>query len=31
MDNWDSNFLDLVEEAHLTLAGKSEVKLPSVR
>jgi hypothetical protein len=21
MDNWDSDFLDLVEEAHLTFAG----------
>ena len=24
MDNWDSDFLDLVEEAHLTFAGKSD-------
>ena len=24
MDNWDSDFLDLVEEAHLTLEGKSD-------
>ena len=33
MDNWDSDFLDLVEEAHLTFEGKSSptVKLPSVR
>jgi len=23
MDNWDSDFLDLVEQAHLTFAGKS--------
>lgn len=23
MDNWDSDFLDLVEEAHLTFVGKS--------
>src|SRR6476469_6094945 len=24
MDNWDSDFLDLVEEAHLTFLGKSD-------
>ena len=24
MDNWDSGFLDLVEEAHLTFAGRSD-------
>ena len=24
MDNWGSDFLDLVEEAHLTFEGKSE-------
>jgi hypothetical protein len=24
MDNWDSDFLDLVEEAHLTFEGKSD-------
>ncbi|MBR0801662.1 hypothetical protein JQ615_40660 [Bradyrhizobium jicamae] len=24
MDNWDSDFLDLVEEAHLTFRGKSD-------
>jgi hypothetical protein len=24
MDNWDSDFLDLVEEAHLTFHGKSD-------
>ena len=24
MDNWDSDFLDLVEEAHLTFKGKSD-------
>jgi len=24
MDNWDSDFLDLVEEAHLTFNGKSD-------
>src|ERR1700757_4958376 len=24
MDNWDSDFRDLVEEAHLTLGGKSD-------
>src|SRR4051795_7086464 len=24
MDNWDSDFLDLVEEAHLTFQGKSD-------
>ncbi|MCP2223773.1 hypothetical protein M2226_009545 [Bradyrhizobium elkanii] len=24
MDNWDSDFLDLVEEAHLTFGGKSD-------
>jgi hypothetical protein len=24
MDNWDSNFLDLVEEAHLTFEGASD-------
>jgi hypothetical protein len=29
MDNWDSDFLDLVEEAHLSPSGS--VKLPSVR
>jgi len=23
MDNWDSDFLDLVEQAHLTFEGKS--------
>ena len=24
MDNWDSDFIDLVEEAHLTFEGKSD-------
>jgi hypothetical protein len=24
MDNWESDFLDLVEEAHLTFDGKSD-------
>ena len=24
MDNWDSDFLDLVGEAHLTFKGKSD-------
>lgn len=24
MDSWDSDFLDLVEEAHLTFDGKSD-------
>jgi hypothetical protein len=24
MDNWDSDFLDLVEKAHLTFEGKSD-------
>ncbi len=24
MDNWDSDFLDLVEEAHLTFEGRSD-------
>lgn len=24
MDNWDSDFLDFVEEAHLTFKGKSD-------
>lgn len=24
MDSWDSDFLDLVEEAHLTFEGKSD-------
>ena len=24
MDNWDSDFLDLVQEAHLTFEGKSD-------
>jgi hypothetical protein len=24
MDNWDSDFLDLAEEAHLTFKGKSD-------
>lgn len=24
MDNWESDFLDLVEEAHLTFHGKSD-------
>jgi hypothetical protein len=24
MDNWDSDFLELVEEAHLTFEGKSD-------
>jgi hypothetical protein len=24
MDNWDRDFLNLVEEAHLTLEGKSD-------
>ena len=24
MDNWDSDFLDLVEEAHLTFESKSD-------
>jgi hypothetical protein len=24
MDNWDSGFLDLVEQAHLTFEGKSD-------
>ena len=24
MDNWDSDFLDLVEESHLTFEGKSD-------
>ena len=24
MDNWDSDFLDLIEEAHLTFEGKSD-------
>ena len=24
MDNWDSDFLDLVEEAHLAFRGKSD-------
>ncbi|HEX6610708.1 MAG TPA: hypothetical protein VF051_08025 [Hyphomicrobiaceae bacterium] len=24
MDNWDIDFLDLVEEAHLTFKGKSD-------
>src|SRR4051794_27244708 len=27
MDNWDSDFLDLVEEAHLTFEGKSDGKI----
>src|SRR4051794_15043173 len=26
MDNWDSDFLDLAEEAHLTFEGKSDGK-----
>jgi hypothetical protein len=31
MDNWESDFLDLVEEAHLTFDGSPTVKLPSGR
>ncbi|MFK4654285.1 hypothetical protein ABIF97_004219 [Bradyrhizobium japonicum] len=31
MDTWDGDFLDLVEEAHLTFEGKSDGELPSVR
>jgi hypothetical protein len=31
MDNWDSDFLDLVEKAYLTFKGNPTVKLPSVR
>jgi hypothetical protein len=31
MDNWDSDFLDLVEEAHLTSKVSPTVKLPSAR
>ena len=31
MDNWDSDFLDLVEEAHLPSRVSPTVKLPSVR
>lgn len=27
MDNWDSDLLDLVEEAHLTVGGKSDGKI----
>nr|WP_275191236.1 hypothetical protein [Bradyrhizobium sp. CSA112] len=27
MDNWDSDFLDLVEEAHLTFEGKSDCEI----
>ncbi|MGY4257366.1 hypothetical protein ACVI1L_004434 [Bradyrhizobium sp. USDA 4516] len=27
MDNWDSDFLDLVGEAHLTFRGKSDGKI----
>ena len=27
MDNWDSGFLDLVEEAHLTFEGKPDVEI----
>jgi hypothetical protein len=30
MDNWDSDFLDLVEAAHLTFVSPT-LKLPSVR
>lgn len=31
MDNWDSDFLDLVEEAHLTFEVSPTAKLPSER
>ena len=31
MDNWDSDFLDLVEEAYLTFEGKSDGEMPSAR
>jgi hypothetical protein len=27
MDNWDSDFLDLVEEAYLTIDGKSDSEI----
>ena len=30
MDNWDSDFLELVEETHVTRVSPT-VKLPSVR
>jgi len=30
-DNWDNDFLDLVEEAHLTFEVSPMAKLPSVR
>ncbi|WGR97989.1 hypothetical protein MTX26_27230 [Bradyrhizobium sp. ISRA443] len=31
MNNWNNDFIDLVEGAHLTFEGKSDGKLPSAR
>ena len=31
MDTWDSDFLDLVEEAHITFTGASDGKIEPLR